>query len=166
MAEQLQLDKCALDAFVIERQHLLVKSIAECVTNTSTYEVSVLSGILNEQLQHASTFRFGCGLEGVRRNFAEAPGVVVSDKAVVHSFVVSVSDVVLRGRQAVSVVACADDGSDIFLIVSPTVNLVRVTSHAMKFATPSGFAVRRASDVQQPLAWRGEHNGQVPVVRE
>ncbi len=166
LAQQFRLDACVLDAFVIERQHLLVKSIAEHVKNTSIYEASVLSGVLNVQAQHASSFRFGGGLEGVKRNLAEAPGVVVSDKVVVHSFVVSARDVVFRGPQAATVVVCADDGSDLFLLVSPMAEVVQVTSHASKFRAPAGLVVWRASDVQQALAWRDEPNCMVLVIRQ
>ena len=42
---QLRKDGLMLDAFVIERQHLFVKAVAEKVDNTSRYEGSVLASI-------------------------------------------------------------------------------------------------------------------------
>lgn len=51
---QMHRDNLIIDAFVIERNHLVVKAVAENVRNTSTFERSVLAGMLNAQFRKAS----------------------------------------------------------------------------------------------------------------
>ena len=47
-------DDIVLDAFVIERLHLAVKGVAENIKNTTAFEMSVLSGLLNVQFRKAA----------------------------------------------------------------------------------------------------------------
>ena len=47
IGDQFRRDKVILDTFVIERGHLLVKSIAEHCKNTTNFEASVLAGTTN-----------------------------------------------------------------------------------------------------------------------
>lgn len=54
MSEQPARDGCVLDAFVVERMHLSVKRIAEMVRNTSTFERSVMSGVVNQRFKSAA----------------------------------------------------------------------------------------------------------------
>lgn len=54
MCEQAARDGCILDAFVVERMHLSVKRIAEAVKNTSVFERSVMSGVINHRFQRAA----------------------------------------------------------------------------------------------------------------
>ena len=60
---QLLRDKLVLDAFIVERLHLVVKSVAENVLNTSTFEKSVLAGIFNVQFRKASEAMHGCAAD-------------------------------------------------------------------------------------------------------
>ena len=53
VGDQLRRDKCILDTFVIERGHLLVKSIAEHIKNTTHFEASVLAGTTNVLFRRA-----------------------------------------------------------------------------------------------------------------
>ena len=51
---QMSKNDVVLDAFVIERNHLLVKHVAENIRNTVCFERSVLSGAMNAQFRQAS----------------------------------------------------------------------------------------------------------------
>jgi len=64
IAGQIRRHRCVVDAFVIERGHLAVKRIAEHVKNTSRFEASVLSGIINKQFSHVKEARIGSCLQG------------------------------------------------------------------------------------------------------
>ena len=73
---QLRRDGMVLDAFVIERQHLMVPGVAEHV-NTAVYEVSVCSSVLSLQLQETVDDALFDGLigrtsrlEGFRRQWS------------------------------------------------------------------------------------------------
>ena len=61
---QFKEDKVIIDAFIVERGHLLVKSVAEHVTNTRDYEASVMAGVLNQQYKLAAESSMGSGLRG------------------------------------------------------------------------------------------------------
>ena len=54
MSQQIARDGCILDAFIIERMHLTVKRVAETVQNTSCFERSVFSGVINHRFLRAS----------------------------------------------------------------------------------------------------------------
>ena len=53
-----------MDAFIVERGHLLVKNIAEHCQNTSCYEATVMAGVINQLFKNASVARLDSGLRG------------------------------------------------------------------------------------------------------
>ena len=61
---QLSRDGAIIDAFVVERGHLLVKSIAEHCKDTTCYEATVMAGVVNQQFKNASVAKLGSGLRG------------------------------------------------------------------------------------------------------
>ena len=71
MVEQIEVDGCVLDAFLIERTHVKVKAIADHIRNTSSFERSVLSGVLN---CHFRTLAQATDIAGLRGNTAPLPG--------------------------------------------------------------------------------------------
>ena len=133
LGPQVRRDRMILDAFVVERQHLIVKSIAEHIRNTSQYEVSVLSSLVNVQTETVRELMLGHELLGRPSLFEGMPGVVVSDKLTIHSFTVTVDEVALRGHEAGVVLACAREGLELFCFVAPMVKLAQVTVQATKF---------------------------------
>jgi hypothetical protein len=64
------------------------------------------------------------------------PGVVVSDKVAIHSFTVTVDEVVLRGHEAGVVLACAREGLELFCFVAPMVKLAQARCKLSSFAGP------------------------------
>jgi hypothetical protein len=153
-----------LDAFVIERQHLLVKSVAEHIRNTSQFEVSVLSSLINVQIRTVRELKIGDELMGRTSHLEGMPGVQVSDKMAIHNFIVAVHEVVLRGTEAGVVVACAREGPELFCFVAPMVKLAPVTVQAVKFRRTTTLAVWRAVDLQQCIAWKEDPDGAVLVL--
>jgi hypothetical protein len=152
-----------LDAFVIERQHLLVKSVAEHIRNTSQYEASVLSSLVNVQIRAVRDLKLGDELVGRTSLLEGMPGVVVSDKMTIHSFTVTVDEVILRGPEAGVVVACAREGPELFVFVAPMVKLAQVTGQAAKFRRTSSLALWRAVDLQHCIAWKEDPDGTLLV---
>jgi hypothetical protein len=80
VADQLGRDGCVLDAFIIERLHLVVKAVAEPVKNTSCFERSVLSGVLNLSFHHIRKQQPMNGLGGRVRQWPGMPSVLVSTR--------------------------------------------------------------------------------------
>ena len=91
--DQLIKDGVVLDTFIIERTHLLVKGIADKVDNTSSFERSVLAGIINVMCNRAepASLNFGVG-SALFGRMAQLPGdheVVVADRLSVFSLQVA-----------------------------------------------------------------------------
>ncbi len=163
IAQQVSRDRGVLDAFVIERQHLLVKQVAEHVRNLRDYERSVLASVVTVQLQRARDLVLGDRLLGATNGLCEMPNVLVSTKLQVFGFVVAAGDVILRGREAGIVVAGARDGAELFLFVEPLAKLGDAT-HSLRFRRSLGLAVWRPRDVRQSPAWRAEPDGSLLVL--
>ena len=164
LPSQLRRDRMILDAFVIERQHLMVKAVAEPIRNTSTFEASVLASLVNVQIRCVRELKLGSSLIGRTRPLVDVPGVVVSDKMTIHNFTVAVDDIIMRGVEVAAVVACAEQGSHLFAFVAPLNKVAQVTRQAAKYRRAPMLAVWRALDVQQCLAWKDEADGTVMVL--
>ena len=165
LADQLLRDNIVIDTFVVERQHLMVKAVAEPMRNTSQYEVSLLSSIVTVQVRMAKELKLGDDLIGRTQVLDEVPGAVVSDKLSVHGFTVAASEVILRGLDAARVVACAHQGHELFVFVAPLQKRVQVTTHAARYRRTIVLAIWRALDVQQCLAWKDDPDGVLVVSR-
>jgi hypothetical protein len=164
LGPQVRRDRMILDAFVIERQHLLVKSVAEPIRNTSKYEVSVLSSLINVQIRSVRELKLGDELLGRTSLLEGMPGVLVANKMAIHNFIVIVDEIVLRGHEAGVVLACARDGLELFCFVAPMVKLAQVTVQAVRFRRTATLAVWRAVDLQQCIAWKEDPDGAVLVL--
>ncbi len=165
LAPQLVRDSAIVDAFVIERQHLLVKRVAEHVKNTRVFNDAVLASVLTVQLREAKEVVVGDALIGRTSPLQGCPGMLVANKLSIHSWEMQVDEVVVRGREAAVILACASEGADLFIIVSPMAHVTDVTPHASKFRRTVGMAVWRAADAQHCLAWLSAPNGIVFVLR-
>ncbi len=161
---QVRRDRMILDAFVVERQHLLVKAVAEPIRNTSQYEVSVLSSLLNVQIKTVRELDLSDKLVGRTSQLEGMPGVLVANKMAIHSFTVTVDEVVLKGLEAGVVLACAREGLELFCFVAPMVKLVQVTEQAAKFRRTATLAIWRAADLQHCIAWKEDADGAVLVL--
>jgi hypothetical protein len=164
LGPQVRRDRMLLDAFVVERQHLLVKSVAEHIRNTSNFEVSLMSSMINVQIQTVREMHMSDELLGRTSLLEEMPGVLVADKMAIHSFTVTVDEVVMRGHEAGVVVACAREGVELFCFVAPMVKLAQVTEQAAKFRRTTTLAVWRAADIQHCIAWKEDPDGAVLVL--
>lgn len=154
----------ALDAFVIERQHLLVKAVAEHIRNTSDFEQSVLSSVATIQLRNARELVIGDTLLGATTCLAEMPHVVVAKTMSIFHMTVSAGEVIFKGHCAATVIACAREYEDLFFFVAPLAKVEEVTSQASRFRPTSAFAVWRAVEVRQCNAWRAEPDGVLLVL--
>lgn len=155
-----------LDAFVVERAHLRVKRVAENVKNTSTFEFSVLAGVVNHCFATASTLH-NC-LLGFKSPLPDLLNAMVADKLDIGGMVIHSSDVVLAGDSCAGfVVACLGDDAGLFVVVS-VLRLVReLSQHAAVWEDTRNRQLWRVQAFQLPLAWypSGDINSWV-VVRE
>jgi len=145
--DQLAKDGCLLDAFIVERIHLQVKWIAEKVRNTTTFELSVLSGVTNEAFSRAATASaIAGGLCGKTAELPGAPGIFVADRMEYRGLKVSSKDVVFRGEQCGYVIACVCEGLDLFAVADVWACRAAVSHNS---ATWSPAGTRELWPVQQ-----------------
>ena len=152
--DQVARDGLIVDAFVVERQHLLVKSIAEHVRNTTSYERSVLAGVWHLAIARAREAVCGDGLLGRASPLPGVPGAVVSKRMVVLTFEVSVGDIVLRGDLVGTVAACYARGGEVGALVTPMTVSRRATRHSLACSVPRGVEAWPCTEIQHCLAWK------------
>lgn len=164
LTAQIRRDQCILDAFIIERQHLMVKALAEPVRNTLCFETSVLSSLVVVQLRGGRGQQLGDGLLGQGRHLPTLPSATVTSKLSVHGFTVSVGEVVCRGSDAAVVAACASEGDELFCLVAPMAKVAVETPTSARFRRGGRLDAWRAAELKQCLAWRDEPGGLVLVL--
>ena len=148
---QLRRDGMVLDAFVIERQHLMVKGVAEHVKNTALYEVSVCSSVLSLQLQETDDDALFDGLIGRTSRLEGFPKAVVANSLTFGCTVIRVGELITRAPAASFVVACALEGTALFVIVALTVNVADVTPTDVRLRRTEQLAFWRAEEVRATL---------------
>ena len=162
---QILRDGCVLDAFIIERTHLLVKSIAEHVRNTSGYERSVLSGVLSRDFKTAEATSLGDSLLGKVADLPGHPGIRVADKMAIFTFEVAIDDVILRGDAAGIVVACVLEHGRLMAVVDVMVQVEVVSNHTRAFRLSGMADVWLATEISHCIAWYCKPDGSFVVIR-
>ena len=91
VADQWEHQPEVVDAFVVERLHLRVKTVAELVRNTSTFERSCLASLINSHCRLLQTEKFGDGLVGRQVALVGTPASV-ADCMQIQGMQLSVGD--------------------------------------------------------------------------
>ena len=143
-----------LDAFVLERQHLMVKSVAEHTRISSDFEGSLCSSVLTLQLQEGDADAFFDGLIGQTSLLEGFATTRVASKLTYGCMVIRVGDFVSRGAEAGVVAGCALEGTTLLLIVSLAAKVRDVTPSAVRLRRTDELAIWLAAEVQQCIAWR------------
>lgn len=121
---QLHRDQMVLDAFIVERGHLKVKTVAENIDNTSSFEASVTAGIINTQIKRARDAKGLSALHGPTKQLGSA---TLAHQMTHLTLQISVGDIVFNGDMSGEVVACAiEDG--MHMVVVDTFCFVRHSS--------------------------------------
>jgi hypothetical protein len=165
VAAQLVRDECVLDAFIIERTHLVVKGIADNIRNTRCFERSVLSGVTTLAFESAAGAVAGDSLVGRCAPLPGFPGVQVADKMSIFSTVVSMDDIIFRGEAAGLVVACALENGRLLVVVDLMVKIAIRSSHTVVFSLAGQHEVWSAAEVQHCLGWYCQPDGSFVVIR-
>lgn len=161
--QQVARDSAVVDAFVIERQHLLVKGVAEHVDNTTTYERSVMSSVCT--LVYNADDAWCDGLRGTSVGWPGLPGVMLADKLRIFGTDVAIDDLVFRGDAVGYVLGCAAENMRLFVIVDVLTRAARVTGTADAFALAGHQELWPADELVQCLAWYGRPDGAWVVIR-
>lgn len=166
VCDHLEADPWLFDSFVIERLHLRVRAVAEHCKELGKFEVSVLSGVINDHARRLSDATYAQGSMGRSLPFPGLQGAMVSDNLELAGARVAVGDFVFRGNFELGiVVACACDGGELFAIVDEWDKVAEVSLHSARWASAGRRAVWRASEVSECAAWQERPAGQMLVVR-
>lgn len=164
--DQVLRDGLLLDAFIIERMHLRVKSLAEKIKKTTSFEASVLSSALTVHLADVEAFDKGGGLRGRTAPFPGAHvGALVADKMECIGVTLAVGDFVTYGEDVGIIVACALEGGELYAIVRDLAKQSDLTTCVAKYTMTDSLSVWLASACAPAVAWRPRPDGCHVVVR-
>jgi hypothetical protein len=164
IGSQLARDRQVIDCFIVERQHLAVKAVAEHVDNLSSYEETVGASLLHTMCRSARDFRVGAALLGQSSTSRELPGVLLARKLQIFGDTFSVGDVVMRAGQAAEVLACAQEVGQLFLVVRPLALVAELSSHSFRASRTDRLVAWSAAESRSVLAWRLEASNIVFVI--
>lgn len=152
VAEQMLSMPCVLDAFIVERLHLRVKSIAAPVLCTSSFERSVLAGVMTSQrsLLNAADFR-----DGLRGKIANFPGsdALVADRLEFKGVAAAFGDIIYAADAAGQIIACVLEDNALFVVVEAMEFVENVSLQSAKWRCTRNRKVWRAESIQLALAW-------------
>ena len=150
--------ECVPDAFLVEKEHLVAKPIAERVRNTSISEESVLAGTLHSQIESLSRLGSKCVLMGNCLPMPGFPQASVADNLEIEGVGMSVDDIVFHNHTPGIILACAREGDDYFVIVSEFALHTRLSAHSGNYVLVGRRVLWDARRVTVALAWRRSVN--------
>jgi hypothetical protein len=150
VCNQMEIDDHVYDQFIIERLHLTVKPHAERCLNTRRYERSVLSGVINSQLDSLGRMRQDCTIldsEVVKiEGFHDAE---LADKMDVLGMTITVGDIVLFGDTAGRVLACVNENNVFGAIVDEFRRIRQVSPSCANWQQTEQVRIWRALELEQ-----------------
>jgi hypothetical protein len=160
---QLRRSQCVFDAFIIERNHLVVKAIAEQVDRTTVFERSVLTGLLNKMHSLEVSHE---GLVGKRAKLPGSHNVLVADSMRRFGLDLAVGDVI-RCCNAFGIVrACVSELEVSVAIVALLEVVARPVGHYVKCKLTRDRTLEMWSpaDIHQCKAWYVDSDSHLVVV--
>ena len=148
---QIERDGCVLDAFIIERIHLSVKSVANNVRNTSRFERSVLAGVLHVQFRRCQEVHMAYGLRG---KVASWQGLLLAHHLALAGLDVSTGDIVFyQGDSAGIVRSCLLDDRTLAVAVEALASVAAASPHSCAWRPTGIVKIWPAASVRPARAW-------------
>jgi hypothetical protein len=161
---QLRRDSMVLDAFVIERNHLLVKHVADHCKNLTAFEQSVLRGVVHVKLREAQAASDVDTLLGKVEKLPGTLATVVADRMLVSMFEVSVRDIVMRGDAAGCIAACVCENNTLFVVVEALALTARKGAHTLVVHPTGSAEVWPAAELEHVVGWYANPDDSYTVV--
>ena len=152
VADQWEIHSAVIDAFVVERLHLRVKHVAEHIRNTTVFERSCLSSLINSHISSLEGHRFGDSLIGNLRRFPGF-GASVASQMTVLGLVTTVGDIVLLNGIAGVVRACVLEDNVFMAIVETCVKIANVSEHSDRWRRGGAIEAWPADALLAASAW-------------
>ena len=154
-----------LDAFVIEKEHLAAKPIADRTDNTIDYEASVLAGMLHSQVESLGRLGPRATLIGKSAPLEAFDDARVCDRVEIDGVPFVVGDFVHCESKQGKVVACCEQDDDLFLIIDVLVTVERLSKDSGIYAFDGRRVVWDARNLSLALAWRSDPRGLLVINR-
>ena len=146
-------DPFVLDALIVERLHLTVRRAADNIHNTRSFEASVLSRAINEQIEKLQSVIGMCTLEQTTAvncdGFADV--VLIGDNMQILGMHVAVGDIIFRHDSAGKILACARQGHEFYCIVQLLSHIASTAPHKSLWRTSTQQRIWPALEVSQAV---------------
>ncbi len=152
---QIARDKWVVDAFVMERLHLVVKESFAYLRNHADVEASLLRGSMLRQIERLKEKHF-YGLLGRQVPLRGFPGCLAAKEMHYSGMTIAARDVVLRDGAAGRVIACAAEQSNMFVLVQVWASTAAITPHSQRWRTTDVVQAWRVENITQAVAWYSE----------
>ena len=153
IADQIQEWEEVADSYPIERNHTFVKSIAEHIDRTATYETSLLSGVTTKHRQQLNEGHVHNCLIG---RSSPVPGYPAeyANRLSCNGLVISVKDFVLLGRRSMGeVVAAIQHVNGLFILVEVWEPCGDHLPHSKRYRPKGTRECWPAEALEQSVAW-------------
>ena len=149
---QIARDKWVVDAFTMERLHLVVKESFSYLRNHADFEGSLLRGSMLRQIERLKDKLF-FGLAGRKVPLRGFPGCLAASEMNYAGMTIAARDVVFRDGVAGRVIACAEDRGDLFLLVQVWASMAVITPHSQRWRTTDVAQAWPVYQITQAVAW-------------
>ena len=141
------------DSYPIERNHTFVKSIAEHIDRTATYETSLLSGVTTKHRQQLNEGHVHNCLIGLSSPVPGYPAKV-ANRLSCNGLVISVKDFVLLERRSMGeVVAAIQHVNGLFILVEVWEPCGDHLPHSKRYRPKGTRECWPADALEQSVAW-------------
>jgi len=170
VADQWERDKEVYDQFIIERMHLLVQAVAPSVDYMGRYEKSLLSGMLNAQMNELKSYKGGCCLMDAKPiQIPNFPHTWFADQLQIWGKVLSVQDVVIIESPAAEIsiglfLSAVQENGGFFGLVEIWSFVESISSTMQRWRRGDIIELHEAEQLHQAVAWIESEHGCVDVV--
>ena len=156
---QIRRDLLVLDAWIIERLHLIFKDLLSHIRATQCYEVSMLRGCCIKQME-ALKAKIFYGLLGRVSPLPSIPGARAAKQLYCCGMTVSVTDFVFRARVLGLVEACVEEMGSVYVLVQVH-RVVQQIHGTFKWQPIGEIQAWDAEEIEPASAWYQEPDGVV-----
>jgi hypothetical protein len=166
VAMQMARDCMVLDAFIVERLHLTIRRASENISNLRTFEASVLSGAIKEQISKLQNMSGRCCLtqRSTQKGSFGFDDAEFADSMQVLGMHLSVDDLCFRGSGCGCICACALEHGVPFVVVDALVYDHDLSRHRSIWRSHGRLEVWPGVELEQAVAWMYD-GGSLSVIR-
>jgi hypothetical protein len=164
IAKQLDRDGLVLDAFVVERQHLLIKHVADKIKNTVCFERSVMSAVVNVCMMRVADMHEQSKLLGRHAPLPGCDDIIVADSLQSGDVELSRGDVASYGGE-LGLVVCGYKRGPAFGVFAEVLSVRhRLAEHSVVAVRTGRLSPWLACDVTLCAAWQYRSADELLVV--